>query len=231
MPNLKFNFSKKNKPKEMEETGVPMIVSYHSSLNCLSKTIRGNLIYRIWMTKLKRYFLQNQWYLVRVKTFSIESSVGSFKCGKKCCEVYKNVKLKTLLLQLHKIQMRSITTVTISASFTLRLKKCFKGVDYVRKILRWESCIQQDLFKYFQSQRYTMKHWFHRGCLYNINRQDRPFHFYQARGDKHLKPFLPMALTLRKVSSVLDYIMHFFPDFSFIFFMSGCLYLDCDLMI
>ena len=60
MSKVKFNFSKKINPKEKEEKGVPLVVTYHPSLNCLSKIIRDNL-YLLYMNNevKKRCFLQN----------------------------------------------------------------------------------------------------------------------------------------------------------------------------
>ena len=52
------------------------------------------------MTRLNGYFLRNQYYrlevqsskyIVRAEIYPIERSVGSFKCGKKRCEVCENV--------------------------------------------------------------------------------------------------------------------------------------------
>ena len=43
MSKVKFNFSKKINPKEKEEKGVPLVVTYHPSLNCISKITRDNL--------------------------------------------------------------------------------------------------------------------------------------------------------------------------------------------
>ena len=43
MSNVKFNFFRKIKPKDKKEKGISLIVTYHPSLNCLSKIIKGNL--------------------------------------------------------------------------------------------------------------------------------------------------------------------------------------------
>ena len=40
MSKIKFNFSKKIKLKEKNKKGVPLIVTYHLSRNCLSKIFR-----------------------------------------------------------------------------------------------------------------------------------------------------------------------------------------------
>ena len=60
MSKVKSNFPKKIIPKEKEEKGVPLVVTYHPSLNCLSKIIRDNL-YLLYMNNevKKRCFLQN----------------------------------------------------------------------------------------------------------------------------------------------------------------------------
>ena len=52
----KFNFSKKINPKEREEKGVPLVVTYHPSLNCLSKIIRDNLYLLYMNNEVKKVF-------------------------------------------------------------------------------------------------------------------------------------------------------------------------------
>ena len=67
MSKFKFNFSKKINPKEKEEKDVPLVVTYHPSLNCLSKIVRDNL-YLLYMNDvLKKVFLRNLWYLSEVR--------------------------------------------------------------------------------------------------------------------------------------------------------------------
>ena len=56
MSKVKFNFSKKINPKEKEEKGVPLVVTYHSSLNCLSKIIRDNLYLLCMNDEVKKVF-------------------------------------------------------------------------------------------------------------------------------------------------------------------------------
>ena len=94
MSKVKFNFSRKIKPKDKAEKGVPLIVTYHPSLNCLSTIIRENLHILYMNDEFKKVFspkliisfriarkLSN--YLVKTKIYHIERSIGSFKCGKK----------------------------------------------------------------------------------------------------------------------------------------------------
>ena len=45
MPNVEFNFSRKIRPKDKEEKGVTLTVTYHPSLNWISIIIRGNFTY------------------------------------------------------------------------------------------------------------------------------------------------------------------------------------------
>ena len=103
MSKVKFNFSKKINPKEKEEKGVPLVVTYHPSLNCLSEIIRDNLHLLYMKNKVKKVFSPKSIsfrsarklssYLVRAKLYPIERTVRSFKCTKKHCEVCKNVNI------------------------------------------------------------------------------------------------------------------------------------------
>lgn len=45
MPNVEFKFSRKIRPKNKEEKGVTLTVTFHPSLNGLSIIIRGNFTY------------------------------------------------------------------------------------------------------------------------------------------------------------------------------------------
>ena len=94
---VKFHFSRKIKPKCKGEKGVPLIVTYHPSLNCLSKNIKKKLYLLYMNNQVQRVFspkpmipfkitrkLSN--YLVKAKIYPIEKSIGSFECGKKRCE-------------------------------------------------------------------------------------------------------------------------------------------------
>ena len=56
MSKVKFNFSKKINPKEKKEKGVPLVVTYHPSLNCLSKIIRDNLHLLYMNDEVKKVF-------------------------------------------------------------------------------------------------------------------------------------------------------------------------------
>ena len=95
---VKFNFSKKINPKEKEDKDVPLVGTYHPSLNCLSKIIRDNLHLLYMNDEVKKTFFLEPMisfssarklssYLVRAKLCPIERTVGSFKCTKKRCKV------------------------------------------------------------------------------------------------------------------------------------------------
>ena len=93
MSKVKFNFSRKIKLKDKAEKGVPLIVPYHPSLNCLSTIIRENLYLlhmndefkKVLSPKLISFRIARKLgnYLVKTKIYHIERSIGSFKCGKK----------------------------------------------------------------------------------------------------------------------------------------------------
>ena len=102
MSKVKFNFSKKINPKEKKEKGVPLVVTYHPSLNCLSKIIRDNLHLLYMNDEVKSVFSSKpvisfrsarklSSYLVKTKLYPIERTVGSFKCTKKRCEVCEKI--------------------------------------------------------------------------------------------------------------------------------------------
>ena len=103
MLKVKFNFSKKINPKEKEEKGVPVVVSYHPSINCLSEIIRDNLHLLHMNDEVKKVLSPKSisfrstrklsCYLVRDKLYHIERTVGLIKCTKKCCEVWKSVNI------------------------------------------------------------------------------------------------------------------------------------------
>ena len=101
MSKVKFNLSRKIKPQVKEAKGIPLIVTYYPSLNCLSKTIRGNFYLLFINDQVKRVFSQKPVisfrsagklsdYLVRAKIYPIERSIGSSKFDKKHCEVCRN---------------------------------------------------------------------------------------------------------------------------------------------
>ena len=56
MSKVKFNFSNIINPKAKEEKGVPLVVTCYHSLNCLSKTIRGNLHLLYMNDEVKKLF-------------------------------------------------------------------------------------------------------------------------------------------------------------------------------
>ena len=102
MSKVKFNFSNKINPKENEEKGVRLVVTFHPSLNYLSKIIRGNLHLLHMNDEVKKVFSPKTLisfrsarklssYIVRAKLYPIERTVGSFKCTKKRCEVCEKI--------------------------------------------------------------------------------------------------------------------------------------------
>ena len=98
-----------------------MIVTYHPSLNCLSKIISKNLYLLYINDEVKRVFspkpiisfrgarkLCNSF--VKAQIYPTESPVGLFKCGKNAGKHVKmSIKLETLLLLLRLRNEKPIT--------------------------------------------------------------------------------------------------------------------------
>ena len=87
---FRINFSKKINSKEKEEKDVPLVVTYHSSLNWISKITRDNLHLLYMNDEAEKVFSPKPMisfrsarklssFLVRVKLCSIERKVGSFE--------------------------------------------------------------------------------------------------------------------------------------------------------
>ena len=85
---IMFNFSKKINPKEKEKQGVPLVVTYYPSLNCLSKIIRDNLYLLYMNDEVKKVFSPKPMisfrsarklssYLVRAKLYPIDRVLKS----------------------------------------------------------------------------------------------------------------------------------------------------------
>ena len=78
----KVNFRKnKSKSEINKKKGVPFVVTYHPKLKDLSKIIKDNL-YLLYMNDGVK-----KTKLVRAKLYPLERTVGSYKYGKKRCEV------------------------------------------------------------------------------------------------------------------------------------------------
>ena len=171
MPKVKLNISKKISPNEKEEKGVPLVVTYHSSLNCLSKIIRGNLYLLYMNDEANKVFSPKSMisfisarnlssYLVKAKLYLIDRTFESFKCTKKRREVCKNVNItddKCLIYLLTCKECRKQYVGKTTYAFRKR-RKNYKSC--ARKFLTGESCVKQHLFE-------PRTHSFYRKCLYN----------------------------------------------------------------
>ena len=88
----------KNKSGINKNKGVPFVVTYHPELKNLGKIIKYNL-YLLYMNgEVEKTFTPSPMisfcssrkissYIVRTKLLPLERTVGSYKCGKKRCEV------------------------------------------------------------------------------------------------------------------------------------------------
>ena len=94
----KVKFKSREKTEKSISKGVPFVVTYHPSLNCLHKIIRDNT-YLLYMNEVvKNLFLPGPMvsfrgarklssYLVRAKLYPLHRKVGSKNCAKNRCEV------------------------------------------------------------------------------------------------------------------------------------------------
>ena len=184
MLKVRFNFSKKINPKEKEEN-IPLVITYHPILNCLSEIIRDNLhllymndeVKKVFSLKSTIYFRSARKlssHFVRDKIYSIERTLGSFKCTKKCCEVYKSVNITGSFASLvtqntykinhkrkcnHKCLIYLFTCKQCSKQYIWETTDPFRKSwnnykSNARKFLRRKSCMQQHLFEHFQSPKH-----------------------------------------------------------------------------
>ena len=98
----KVKFSEKDSKACKGSQGLPFVVTYHPSLNCLSRIIKDNLNILYMKREAKAVFSPGPTvsfrsapkissYLVRVKLYPLERFVGSRKCKKGRCDVCTNV--------------------------------------------------------------------------------------------------------------------------------------------
>ena len=96
MEKVKFKPRKKIEKSKLKE--VPYEVTYHPSLNCLHKIIRGNNYLLYMNEEVKNLFLPGHMasfrgvrklssYLMRAKIYPFHRKVGPKKCAKNHCEV------------------------------------------------------------------------------------------------------------------------------------------------
>ena len=98
----KVKFSEKGGKKSMGSMGVPFMVTYHLSLNCLSRIIKDNLNISYMSHEAEAVFSPGPMvsfisasrissYLVKAKLCPFERFVSSTQCKKCKCEVCTNV--------------------------------------------------------------------------------------------------------------------------------------------
>ena len=98
----KVKFSEKGSNSSKGSKGVLFVVTYHPSLNCLSRIINDNLNILYMSCQAKTIFSPGPMvsfrsarrmssYLVRAKLYPLEISVGSAQCKKRRCEVCTSV--------------------------------------------------------------------------------------------------------------------------------------------
>ena len=94
----KVKFKSREKSAKSKLKGVPFVVTYHPSLNCLHKIIRDNTYLLYMNEEVKNLFLPGPMvsfrgarklssYLVRAKLYLLHRKIGSKKCAKNRCEV------------------------------------------------------------------------------------------------------------------------------------------------
>ena len=97
----KVKFSEKGSKKSKGSKGVPFVVTYHPSLNCLSCIIKDNLNILFMSCEPKAVFSpgpmisfrsahRTSSYLVRAKLYPFERFVDSRQCKKRRCKVSTN---------------------------------------------------------------------------------------------------------------------------------------------
>ena len=94
----KIKFKSNEKTEKSKSKGVPFVVTYHPSLNCLYKIIRGNTYLLYMNEEVKNSFLPRPMvsfrgvhkfstYLVKAKSYPLHHKLGSKKCAKNRCGV------------------------------------------------------------------------------------------------------------------------------------------------
>ena len=191
MKKVKFNY--RSKKSDKKETGVPFVLTFHPSLKNLNKIIKDNLYLLFMEPELKTVFSPPPMvsfkaarnissYLVRSKLYPIERKVGSEKCGKKWCEVCKNMEHTEIFTsnisgEVYKIN-HALNCDDKCVIYLLNCNKCNK--QYVgettnnfryrwnnyrcnaRKFERKERCMQEHLFRHFEENG-------HQGFLQDIS--------------------------------------------------------------
>ena len=94
----KVKLKSREKTEKSKLKGVPFVVTYHPSLNCLQKIIRDNTYLLYMNEEVKNLFLPRPMvsfrgacklssYLVRDKLYPLHRKIGSKNCAKNRCEV------------------------------------------------------------------------------------------------------------------------------------------------
>ena len=88
----KVKFKSRQRTEKIKLKGVPFVVTYHPSLNCLHKNIKDNSYLLYMNEEVENLFLPGpnvslSSYHVKTKLYPSHSKVGSKKCDKNCCEV------------------------------------------------------------------------------------------------------------------------------------------------
>ena len=92
----KVKFTSREKTEKSKLKVVPLVMTYHPSLNCLQKIIRDNTYLLYMNEEVKNLFLPGSMvssrgahrlssYLVRAKLYPLHRKVGSKKCAKNRC--------------------------------------------------------------------------------------------------------------------------------------------------
>ena len=98
----KVKFSEKGSNNSKGYKGIPFVVTYHPSLQCLSRKTKGNLNILYMSREAEAVFSPRPMvsfrstrrissYLVRTKSYLLERCVDSMQCKKRRCKVCINV--------------------------------------------------------------------------------------------------------------------------------------------
>ena len=154
-------------------------------------------------------------YLVRAKLYPVERIVGSFKCGSKRCEVCKYITETAIFTsgvtgETYRINHR-LGCNDNRLVYTLTCNKCKKqytGQTTDSSRGRWknyksksksfkggEKCIQEHLYKYFESERHT--EFLDNASITLIDKTDGSFSTKRENCCMQtLKPFAPYGLNV-----------------------------------
>ena len=180
MNKVRFTSKNRNTKRGKSLKAVPFVMIYHPKPKSMNKVIpkhldllyMGKEVKRVFTTKAMFSFQSARKlssYLVRAKVYPTERTVGSYKCGGKCCEVCINVNEtstfnstvtgKTYIIN-HRFDCNERCLVYLLTCNECKMQYFGQTIDQFRS--RWNNyksdsrkygqgatCIQQHLFNHF----------------------------------------------------------------------------------